>query len=59
MFAASNETVRVPKPSITRQAKAVVQELQPLPRAASWEDAVAAVSVVLFAATLIFLVVVG
>ena len=59
MFAASNETVRVPKPSVTRQARIVAQELQPLPRAGRWEDAVAAVSVVLFAATLIFLVVVG
>jgi hypothetical protein len=59
MSAASNQTVRVRKPSVTRQATAFEQELHWLWLTRSWEDKVTVVSLVLFVATLLFLVVVG
>ncbi len=59
MSTASKQTVRMHKPSVTRQAKTVAQELHPLWLTRSWEDTVAAVSLAIFVTTLLFLVVVG
>jgi hypothetical protein len=59
MSTASNRTIRMPKPSFTRQPQIVAGQLHPLWLTGSWEDMVAMVSLAVFAATLLFFVVVG
>jgi hypothetical protein len=60
MYTTSSQSVRSLTPSGHQpQPEAVVRKFQPLRLAGNWEDAVAVASLLVMAATILYLVVVG